>query len=519
MPGHRLSDIERQLIEFWDEPPAQFEQPLLKAIAVEGPPALRGIERLFISFNYPITAVCGRNGVGKSTILALAAFSSSRPKDWDVPPWPTHPKRKQPTETSYAWQDFFFRRPGDPLYDGLTNRFAFSHKGDDIEIERRHKNGRWSTVPDPGRSKRRPLPSRHIQFVSLSRILPPAELQYVRTQFGKSGQTQQIELNNDLVNAMSVIFNKTYSSIANEFRGGVSLAICGAAENYNGFNMGAGEQAVISILSAFQRLPSGGLLIVEEIEHGLHPEAQQRLIKELTKLVYKTKKQIIFSTHSSYILDSLPYKGRILVDREGSVHRLVSAPTTRFAMASMTGRANPEATVYLEDRFAEALVTECLPPDIRRRVDVISIGNSSQVAAQLGAHLRGRYPGPAICIFDGDCSKGDINNWFRREDLDENEINFVVLPGDVVPEVWVLNELQTEPYLSSFATRMQLNENQATSEIGRLLNLADHHEVPYEFAQQFSKTEDVAISDLISPVASMHPELQEVREAVKSMLR
>ena len=519
MPGQNLSNKEKHLLKFWSDPPAIFEQPLLKGITVIGPPELRGIKHLHISFDYPITALCGRNGVGKSTILALAAFSSCRPWDWTAPRWPTRPTGRQPNETAYFWKDFFFHRPSDPLYDGLTIRFIISHRGEDVEFERKYEIGQWSTVPDPVRSIVRHMPMRPIQFVSLSRILPPAESQYVRARLNRLRKGQRIILNDDLVNAMSAIFKKNYSSIAIQKKGAVSLAFCGATENYSGFNMGSGEQAVIYILFAFQRLPAGGLLIVDEIEQGLHPEAQRGLVEELTKLVHRTKKQIIFSTHSSYIIDSLPNIGRILIDRDGSGHRAVLAPTTRFAMASMTGKTNPEAAIYLEDRFTEALVTECLPPDIRRRIDVISIGGSRQVAAQLGAHVRGEISWPALCIFDGDCLDRDIQNWFQQEGLNEEEINYVVLPGEKVPELWVLNELKTEPYLSNFATRMQLNKSEATYEIDRLLNLTDHHSVPYEFAKWFSKTEGVAIADLISPLAEKHPDLDGVREAANSMLR
>jgi len=126
VPGRRLSNEEKRLTEFWTEPPANFSMPLLKGVTIEGPPTLRGIERLRVPFDYPITAICGRNGVGKSTILALSAFSSRRPNDWTVAPWPTSPTRKQPVLTTYAWNDFFFRHADDPPYDGLTIKFAYS---------------------------------------------------------------------------------------------------------------------------------------------------------------------------------------------------------------------------------------------------------------------------------------------------------------------------------------------------------------------------------------------------------
>ena len=69
MPGRRLSSVERSLLEFWREPPDTFRPALLKGVTIEGPPSLRGISNLQIRFDYPLTAICGRNGVGKKFYL------------------------------------------------------------------------------------------------------------------------------------------------------------------------------------------------------------------------------------------------------------------------------------------------------------------------------------------------------------------------------------------------------------------------------------------------------------------
>ena len=74
MPGRHLSSRERALAKFWREPPASFEQPLLKGITLQGPPSLRGIRDIHVPFGYPITAICGKNGAGKSTILGSRHF-------------------------------------------------------------------------------------------------------------------------------------------------------------------------------------------------------------------------------------------------------------------------------------------------------------------------------------------------------------------------------------------------------------------------------------------------------------
>ena len=75
MPGRSLSADETNLLDFWQNPPAAFPRPMLRRIEIGGGTGLRGIDGLFVPFRYPITALCGRNGVGKSTVLALAALA------------------------------------------------------------------------------------------------------------------------------------------------------------------------------------------------------------------------------------------------------------------------------------------------------------------------------------------------------------------------------------------------------------------------------------------------------------
>jgi len=203
---------------------------------------------------------------------------------------------------------------------------------------------------------------------------------------------------------MSAILGQSYDSVEVHTNGGMPLAHCQTAASYTGFDMGSGEASAIAILSALERLPAGGLLLIEEIEHGFHPQAQERLIRELTDLVSRDKKQVVFTTHSEYILDALPREGRLLVERQPDGHRMTAAPTTRQAMHSMTGTPQPELTVYVEDAFAEALVQQALPGGHRERVRIVPIGSGDRVVMQLANHGRARLDGPAICVLDGDCS-------------------------------------------------------------------------------------------------------------------
>ena len=520
MPGRRLSSVETSLLEFWREPPADFPQALLKGVMIEGPPSLRGINNLQVRFDYPLTAICGRNGVGKSSILALTAFSARRPDDWVAGPRPIPRVRRVPRKMNFAWDEFFFRRREDPPLDGLKIHFDYTVEGNDLRVSRlRRSGGHWKTLPDPGRSRAPTLPARPIDFLSLSRILPPGELRDVRKGFVTGAGEPLHRLSATATNAMSAIFGRGYEEVEVRTHGGANLAQCKGGASYNGFDMGSGESSAIAILSALDRLPVGGLLLVEEVEHGFHPEAQFRLIEALTDQVMKNKQQIIFTTHSEYVLDHLPKVARVLVEKHSvDSHRSRHAPTTRQAMYAMVGDPRPELTIYVEDDFARAVVRSCLDGETRRRVRVVPIGNGARVVEQLAVHQRAGFEGLALCLLDGDSQQRDVRRWARSAELPEDDSRILCLPGDdIPPEKWVLKALQIEKCLDQLVEATRSDRGELVSQLDELSNLRDPHDLPLEFGRRISMDEENAVFALTT-AAGLHPELDIIRSAVSACL-
>ena len=518
MPGRHLNDAERRLAAFWREPGATFPQPLLKGITLDGPPSLRGIRRMHAPFDYPITAICGRNGAGKSTLLGLAALSAARPDKWRKSARSIPSVRRRLRRMTFAWDEFFFRRPKDPTLAGLAVRFDYTLNGDDLQVSRvRTPNGRWANVPDPGRSRAMRFPERAIDFVSIARILPPAELGALRRRFLRVSGPSVNQLSESSTRAMSSILGEQYSSVEIHTDRGLPLAHCHTTAVYSGFDMGSGEASAVAILSALERLPAGGLLLIEEIEHGFHPQAQERLVRALTDLASRDKKQIVCTTHSEYIIDSLPRAGRLLVEREPHGHRVTSAPTTRLAMYSMTGKPQPELTVYVEDAFAEALVEQALTGADRARVRIVPIGSGDRVVAQLASHLATPLDGPAICVLDGDCTEAEVATWTSRASLSSPEL-CLRLPGTgAVPESWVLTSLLEHPYRTALARQVRFDSGRLTASLEALRSTPDPHDIPREFAIQYALPEDTVVYIFASCVAD-HPGLQPIRDGIVTCL-
>lgn len=98
---------------------------LLRRILL-GSGVLRGLNALEIPFEYPITAIAGKNGAGKSTILALACCAFHAPSDGFK-----LPKRKN---SYYTFSDFLFspdqkfRLKGSPSGTTLRITTGYRHR-------------------------------------------------------------------------------------------------------------------------------------------------------------------------------------------------------------------------------------------------------------------------------------------------------------------------------------------------------------------------------------------------------
>ncbi len=128
-----------------------------------------------------------------------------------------------------------------------------------------------------------------------------------------------------------------------------------------------------------QKSPKGSLIVIEEIEIGLHPEALIRLAKHLTEICWEKKFQIIVSTHSSYFIDSLPREARLLIQKAGTEHIITKHPTTRLAVGLMSGRLVTELNIYCKDNFAELLIESSLSGEARKRTRIIPVGSKSEL--------------------------------------------------------------------------------------------------------------------------------------------
>jgi hypothetical protein len=223
---------------------------------------------------------------------------------------------------------------------------------------------------------------------------------------------------------------------------------------YSGFNMGAGENALFEILYTLHVCPEGALVIVDEIELGLHQEAQKRLMSELKEICLLRKIQMICTTHSGGIMSAVPPDGRFLLESNQVTSSIIPGITADYAAGIMAGSNSDELTIYVEDQVAVDLIASVLDKNTRSRVSIIPIGSDAAIISLMaGLRKEGKRTG-VIGILDGDKRK-NLESKFalfckRLESVEKRqpEIEWIkdriyTLPGDEWPESWILANLKS----------------------------------------------------------------------------
>ncbi len=223
---------------------------------------LRGFTDVEVRFDFPVTALIGPNGAGKTTILGAAGLI------YDSVP----PRR-------------FFAKSG--TYDG-------SMRGWKIEYELIDKTRQGS--PSINRTAsylqakwNRDAVNRVVVISGIGRTLPASErkdtYRFIKGDFEGA---REVAFSQDVVDAVENILGKAaanYLQVDADVEGKNSIyAVRGATadeDSYSEFHFGAGEASIIRIVSRIEEAPDDSLLLIEEIENGLHPVATRRLVEYL----------------------------------------------------------------------------------------------------------------------------------------------------------------------------------------------------------------------------------------------
>ena len=460
------------LAKKWETP--YFNQKL-KSITLNEV-GLRGVKNTTIEFNYPITAIAGANGIGKTTILQLIACLYHNNETAHKPYRFSNAKN---AKSYYTFRDFFIHFRGEDKSEGSEISYEFI-QGKKRGSHTLKKGQNWSSY------NRRP--QRVTDFYGVSRIIPANEFNMFKNTFASSTASfttrslsaQSTEMIKNVLNKPldSVDVNSS-SKLANFEFNHIHLT---TGLSYSNFNMGAGEEVIVSLISRMSALPNSSIVLIEELELGLHPKAQKVLMEKLFQIVYDKQLQLIFTTHSPFLFDVLPPQGRILLRKPSNKLEVIYKPSSSLAFSELTGETLKELTVYVEDKVAKLMLETLLDSATRKRVYIVDVGSRENVVRMVGAHYRNQKLGKAVGVPDGDLTESLLEKYYKKYVLKEGELfdevfeenrkkMFINLPGDNAPEKYMLERLKESEDFARYVD----DSDEFVSFIANEIFLGDHH--------------------------------------------
>ncbi len=346
MPDHR------KILQSSFEPNRRHENygEALTKIRIRG---IRSHVDTVIDIESPVTAFCGVNGSGKSTVLQLAAAA-----------YQSH------ADARYYFSTFVLAGTLDQksFQDDASVEFSYAAQSTGGAVTNRtltvsRSGSAWSgydrqpkrSVKYVGTAFYTPHSDRNPYFKSLVQDATfTSRLQTPFSELAAQWVSQILLCKYDVaqVNLMRKKFARSYTRIFSATReGGVG---------YSESNMGTGEARLYALVWMIENTPERSLLLIEEPEASLHPSAQYELGRYLADVAQRRRLQFLMTTHSEYLMLAIPEKSRIYLKRESNNIVPLPGVGVRQAISLMDNVAIPSLYILVEDDVAESIIVELL---------------------------------------------------------------------------------------------------------------------------------------------------------------
>lgn len=378
-----------------------------------GPLPFRKLRSIEIGIGSRLTLIAGRNGVGKSTLLALIAGGSGLTRNklvdhntyfGSLP----NPSAEDILKLSYA-RDFVRQRTLKP-YVLLNYNFGnseFVKKGNvsgnvkRLRVVPRNEPKKEIVIDDLTIQTDGKVPIATV-YLGMMRVLPIGEAD------NESIEHNSIQMHPDDYGIYWDFTNKIISTGCSKANGGTTSQIVKGTKKrsvypeYNGYdstNVSLGQDslsAIATALASFSKLRRtlgndyrGGILVIDELDAGFHPHAQIELLRELKSKARKLGIQVVATTHSLIMLEHLHqdiYSGKktgepldqIIYLKGGIPIEVMDSTDFSAIYADMHLMLRPSAEVptvkiYVEDEeaalFLNAILTDSRRSEIESKIN------------------------------------------------------------------------------------------------------------------------------------------------------
>lgn len=371
---------------------------------------VRGFDAQTVTFDFPVTALVGPNGGGKTTILGAAACAYEQIK----------PRK-------------FFAKSGS-LDDSMRN-WKIEYELVDKQINKNDTFRRKASFHT--KKWDRDAADRDVIVFGVSRTVPAnerVELQKCASSSYEIKQEAVFRIEPHVATAVARILGKSiegYKGIKVDTKGRVSLLTGRTPQGaeYSEFHFGAGESSIIKMVLEIETMPSNSLILIEEIENGLHPLAAIRMVEYLIDVAKRKSAQAVFTTHSNDAL--LPLPSQAIWAAIGN--RVLQGKLDIHSLRAITGQIEAQIAIFVEDDFAKDWISFAIRyhQDLMKyHIEVHAMGGDTLAVEVNKVHNvdpTAKYP--SICYLDGD-----------SQQKDSQEENIYRLPGEM-PERYIYDKV------------------------------------------------------------------------------
>ena len=418
----------------------------------------RHIHNLNLNFDHPVTVISGTNKIGKTSILLLIACSHENFQKYDS----TKPIT---TLRRHLWRDVF----SFTSLESATRNYSYTlHWRVGIEprngtAKRRIGSQSWTGLGKASNDVNRinaKIRDKEVRLIDLERLLPARNFSNsLRAKINIAGR---VRLHEDIEQAFNYIFENDppveiyrIGSHINKTAYLLTPVVVAPAvgESYSSFNAASGEESLLNILVDIFETPNDSLIMIDELEAGIHPNVQRRLADIIQFISWHHKKQFIITTHSPTLLASFPQKSRKFIDRKiNGEFETISSISVNAAFSKMDSQAYPLVHLYCEDNEAEFIIRNILitinstRKNFDKLVNIIISGPIDQVKNDYTRHKRNyrsmRLKTGFCCVFDGDHINHPLySNYHQNQD----EFTFFLYPYTAPEKFLVSSYLIAHP--------------------------------------------------------------------------
>jgi len=323
------------------------------------------------------------------------------------------------------------------------------------------------------------LPERDVYLRTLANLTSPSEVRSILQLGNREVRTDTIS--SDLLVFAHRILPWRYRNL-DLIRGRSSRDLLFAEvegdeeTRYSEFHMSSGERTIVRISKDISGLENA-LVLIDEVDTGMHPYTQQQAMLELQRSALRQKLQIIVASHSPIILDSVPPEGRIFLDRDHETGHVRREPLYRdIFQKALYGQSQDRLSILCEDDVAEGVilgVLDVLNIELGLRHEDIVVGRNTG-RNEFPGHLRtlGKFRKLSgfIVVLDGDSREMESELKAVAKEYGY-PLQPMFLPGNTSPEQWLWEALKTR--LEEYANGLGLQVGEMRTLMDRIAGLVD----------------------------------------------